>query len=155
MIKASIGNIVLFGLVDKNLELLKHGNPMKIELKSLVRPGMLASEVNVIILHGRDEETLKLQLSNLMGPETNVLDFSKPLDSYVVLIKNRHIDDAIEVYKSAESAKNRFDQLCSEQGLSIANIDSLAGHGWLHYAESADGDIEGMSVLVQKVATRV
>jgi hypothetical protein len=52
MIKATAGDMVLFGLSEKNVQLLKEGKPIKIDMTELGLTG------KVLIFYGKTEEDM-------------------------------------------------------------------------------------------------
>lgn len=54
MIKARKDNLLIFGLSERNLKLLREGKPIKFNMKELGLP-----ELDVLIYTGKDEESMK------------------------------------------------------------------------------------------------
>jgi len=71
MIKARAGELVIFGLSALNLERLREGRPIKIEMSELGLPG------TVLIFYGETEEKMREDMAELIGPDTVFLDKSK------------------------------------------------------------------------------
>lgn len=71
MIKARAGDVLFFGLSERNLELLRKGRPIKVDLTDLDRSG------SVIIFYGKTEEAIRDDLIDMVGPETKYKDSLK------------------------------------------------------------------------------
>ena len=68
MIKARAGEHVFFGLSERNLELLRQGKPIKVDLGDLGLAGC------VVIFYGETEEKMREDLIDMVGPNTVYLD---------------------------------------------------------------------------------
>jgi hypothetical protein len=66
MIKLRAGKLVMFGLSEMNLQKLREGKPIKINM------GDLDLEGEVVIFYGKTEADMERELSSLIGPETKV-----------------------------------------------------------------------------------
>jgi hypothetical protein len=69
MIKLRAGDTLMFGLSDLNLERLKAGKPILIDLRELGFP-----QGQVVIFHGKTEADMKRELVELIGPDTKYTD---------------------------------------------------------------------------------
>ena len=67
MIKATAQDLFIFGLSDANLDRLRDGKPILIDLKK-----MGAKEGRVLIFAGRTEEHLRDLLGPYIKPETRI-----------------------------------------------------------------------------------
>ena len=67
-----------FGLSERNIELLKAGKPIKIDLKEMV-----GIEGSAIIFYGKTEKEMLRALKPYIGPETktNLMDEGHPQES--------------------------------------------------------------------------
>lgn len=68
MIKAVKGNIILLGLTDENLRRLQANQPIKFNTKEL---GI--GDFEVIILHGKDEDSITDLIAPMIGPKTKII----------------------------------------------------------------------------------
>lgn len=68
MIKARAGEVVIFGLSERNLELLRKGMPIKINMTELGLTG------TILIFYGKTEEAMYEELKELVGPETKYVN---------------------------------------------------------------------------------
>ncbi len=65
MIKFRAGNKVGFGLSKANIEKLKEGKPININMDEMGLPG-----VSVMIFYGETEEQMQRDMAEFIGPET-------------------------------------------------------------------------------------
>jgi hypothetical protein len=61
--KLSNSNTLVFGLSDKNMELLKEGKPIMFNLREMG----LAEDANIIIFNGRTEASMATELEETLG----------------------------------------------------------------------------------------
>ena len=64
MIKARAGDVLLFGLSQINLQLLREGKPIHVGLAELGLTG------SVVIFYGETEEKMRQELADMIGPDT-------------------------------------------------------------------------------------
>jgi hypothetical protein len=74
MLKARAGDHIFFGLSARNLQLLRAGKPIKVELEELGLTG------SVVIFYGETEEAMRADLIDMVGPDTVFKD-ELPKDS--------------------------------------------------------------------------
>lgn len=67
MIKAKGNGFIMFGLTDINLKKLQEGKPIKFNLSEMGLPSM-----EVIIIHGKDENTLYQELKQFKSKDAVV-----------------------------------------------------------------------------------
>jgi hypothetical protein len=68
MMKVKAGDVYLFGLSDRNLELLKKGMPILIHMETLGGTG------KVVIFYGETEEKMRQDIAEFIGPNTVFTD---------------------------------------------------------------------------------
>ena len=68
MIKARAGDHIFFGLSEVNLQRLREGRPIKVDLAEIGLTG------TVLIFYGETEEKMRDDLAELIGPETDYRD---------------------------------------------------------------------------------
>lgn len=68
MIKAKTDDTIILGLSDENMKRLKNDQPIKFNLKDLG----LDLDMNVLIFNGRTEESMYIDLIDLIGPKTKM-----------------------------------------------------------------------------------
>jgi hypothetical protein len=74
MIKLRKGNVLIFGITDKNVEKLKKDQPIKFNLNEL---GM--DDITVFIVHGKDEQKLYEMFKDQIDPlKTIITDTRSP-----------------------------------------------------------------------------
>lgn len=57
LLQARLGNFILFGLSERNIELLKEGKPISIDGDEIGFPGK-----RFVIMYGKDNEAIKAEL---------------------------------------------------------------------------------------------
>ena len=89
MIKARAGDLLLFGLSERNLQLLREGRPIAIDLAELGVAGR-----RVVIFHGATEEIMehKLKTEGLITDATKIL--GDPIPEAGGLTVDEHPDTA-------------------------------------------------------------
>lgn len=73
MIKFRAGNKIGFGLSEVNIQKLKEGKPISINLGEMGFPG-----VSVMIFYGETEEQMQRDMEPFIGPDT---DYSSTFDN--------------------------------------------------------------------------
>lgn len=68
MMKAKIGNTMVLGLSDKNLELLKAGKPIKFNMDEI---GM--GDIIVLIFNEKDEDAMREKMKDMINPKTTIV----------------------------------------------------------------------------------
>lgn len=68
MVKFKAGQLIGFGLSEKNIKLLKQGKPIKIDLTTLGLPGKEVKDV--LIFYGKTENDMQKDMADLIGPNT-------------------------------------------------------------------------------------
>ena len=63
MIKAKQGNMLIFGLSDRNMELLKEGKPIKFNLKEAQ---LSEHDIDIFIFNGRTEDSMYESMIDLI-----------------------------------------------------------------------------------------
>jgi hypothetical protein len=71
MLKAYVGKLVIFGLSELNLQRLRDGKPIDIDLRPF------GHELNVVIFYGKTEEDMRRDLAEFIGPETQYSDTTR------------------------------------------------------------------------------
>jgi hypothetical protein len=65
MIKARAGDVVILGLSARNIELLKSGKPIDIDMQTLGLKG------HTVIFYGDTEQQMQRELAEFIGPDTH------------------------------------------------------------------------------------
>ena len=73
MIKFAAGDLIGFGLSEANIEKLKQGSPISINLEEVGVPNKRA-----VIFYGKTEQEMQKDLAKHIGPETK---YSSTLDN--------------------------------------------------------------------------
>lgn len=71
MIRAQAGNHFLFGIAKENVRRLKAGEPIVVKLNEF---GLTGPNISIVICYGETEEKLALELQELIGPTSKVID---------------------------------------------------------------------------------
>lgn len=75
MLKARAGKILVIGLSEVNIERLREGKPVHFYTQEV---GFVGGGVEqIFIFTGKDEQEMKRQFSELIGPDTDVKDTSR------------------------------------------------------------------------------
>jgi hypothetical protein len=84
---AKNGRLLLgFGITDKNMELLKMGRPIKIDMGELGLQGL-----DIIIFHGDNDEAMKIKVENHIGLKLNLIKEKKETEDEK-RIKKSHLN---------------------------------------------------------------
>lgn len=68
VMKARAGDVLLFGLSELNLQRLREGKPIAVDLAELGMQGRL------VIFYGKTEAAMRAELADLIGPDTDFKD---------------------------------------------------------------------------------
>jgi hypothetical protein len=71
VIRAQAGNHYLFGLTKENVTRLMAGEPIVVTLNE---HGLQGPPLSIVLCYGETEESLALELQELIGPTTTVTD---------------------------------------------------------------------------------
>lgn len=75
MLRAQAGNHFLFGLTQENVTRLMAGEPITVKLNE---HGLQGPAISIVLCYGETEESLALELRELIGPTTQVTDQRGP-----------------------------------------------------------------------------
>ena len=73
MIKFKAGDLIGFGLSEGNIQKLKEGKPIAINMQE-----MGIENMRIIIMYGKTEQDIQSELSDFIGPETK---YSSTMDN--------------------------------------------------------------------------
>jgi hypothetical protein len=71
MLLARAGRVLVIGLSDRNLELLREGRPIQVDLAAL---GM---EGRIFVFHRSTEAEMRAELADMIGPDTDYRDTTR------------------------------------------------------------------------------